>query len=145
MSGFERRALQVAVAIGSLIPIAAGAAGVVLGPSILRSVTSATGDLDSHFRYLSGLLLGIGCAYASTIPRIETQGARFRLLTCLVVVGGIGRLVSLVAIGVPSPVMMAALVMELVITPSLALWQLRLAYQMGVRAAWAAGSRPQRG
>jgi hypothetical protein len=134
LSGFERRALQVAVAIGSLIPIGAGGAGVLLGPSFLRSVTASTGDLDSHFRYLSGLLLGIGCGYVSTIPRIEAHGVRFRLLTCIVLVGGAGRLISVLALGTPSPVMMAALVMELIAAPSLALWQRRLAHQMSAGA-----------
>jgi Domain of unknown function (DUF4345) len=128
VSRFERQALRVAVAIACLVPICAGSGGVVLG---LRMMGSApAGDLDSHFRYLSGLLLGIGLGYASTIPRIEAHGRRFRLLTGIVVVGGLGRLISLLSIGPPSRVMLAALAMELVITPSLALWQWR-----GARAA----------
>jgi hypothetical protein len=49
------------------------------------------------------------------------------LLTGIVVVGGAGRLLSLLTIGPPSPVMVAALGMELVITPCLALWQHRVA------------------
>lgn len=54
--------MQIAVAIGSLGPIRAGAAGVLPGPSIVRAGANPPGDLDSHFRYLSGLLLGIGLA-----------------------------------------------------------------------------------
>jgi hypothetical protein len=44
-----------------------------------------------------------------------------------VVIGGIGRLVSLYAIGPPSLVMLTALVMELIVTPGLAVWQYRVA------------------
>ena len=126
MGKFERRALQVAVALGSLIPISAGAAGILLGPRLVASASAAPPDLDSHFRYLSGLLLAIGFGFASTIPRIETHQRRFRLLTAIVVLGGIGRMLSLLSIGPPSPVMLAALVMELVVTPALALWQHRV-------------------
>jgi hypothetical protein len=123
----ERRALRVAVAIGSLVPIGAGGAGVWLGPRMLSPVATGSGDLDSHFRYLSGLLLAIGLGFLSTIPRNDAHTSRFRLLTCIVVVGGMGRLLSLLAIGSPSLVMMAALVMELIVTPGLALWQRRVA------------------
>jgi hypothetical protein len=125
MSGIERRILQITVAVGSLIPISAGAAGMLLGPRMVGSATA--GDLDSHFRYLSGLLLAIGLGYLSTIQRIEIHGARFRLLTGIVVMGGLGRLLSLLAIGPPSPVMIAALGMELLVTPCLAMWHHQVA------------------
>jgi hypothetical protein len=127
MSGIERRALQVIVAVGSLIPLGAGAAGMVMGPRLIESGALGSVDLDSHIRYLSGLLLGIGIGYASTVPRIEKRGGRFRLLTGIVVLGGIGRLVSLLSVGPPSASMKAALVMELLVTPALALWQRRIA------------------
>ena len=117
----EKRLLQAAVIVASLVPIAAGVSGVWQGPH-------AGGlDLDSHFRYLSGLLLAIGFGYLSTVPRIETHGERFRLLTFIVVMGGIGRLVSLLAVGQASGIMSGALAMELVVTPALALWQARVA------------------
>jgi Domain of unknown function (DUF4345) len=127
VSAPERRALQIAVALGSVIPISAGAVGVLLGPAMVAAGPAAASDLDSHFRYLSGLLLAIGFGFASTIPRIEARGGRFQLLTSLVIAGGIGRLVSLLTIGAPSPVMIAALVMELLVTPGLAVWQYRIA------------------
>jgi Domain of unknown function (DUF4345) len=123
----ERRALQIAVAIGSLIPISAGLAGVLLGPEMMASAIGIPNDLDSHFRYLSGLLLAIGIGFVSTIPRIEAHGGRFRLLTAIVVTGGIGRLISMIAIGPGSRAMLAALAMELMVTPGLAVWQHRVA------------------
>ena len=127
MSGIEKRALQVVVAIGCLVPIGAGAAGIIFGPRMLDTGLISSADLDSHFRYLSGLLLAIGIGFASTVPAIETHRSRFRLLTAIVVVGGLGRLLSLLSIGTPSRAMTAALVMELVVTPALALWQGRVA------------------
>jgi hypothetical protein len=117
--------LQIAVAVCSLVPIAAGGAGMLLGPALVAGVGEQ--DLDSHFRYLSGLLLGIGIAYASGVPGIERRRGRFLLLGGIVFVGGIGRLWSLLSIGTPSAIMLFALAMELVVTPLLTLWQLRVA------------------
>lgn len=123
----ERRWLQTVVAVACLVPLGAGAAGMLLGPRMVASRVVSSPDLDSHFRYLSGLLLGIGVGFVSTIPAIERRGHLFRLLTVIVVLGGIGRLMSVLAVGAASPAMQAALVMELLVTPVLAWWQWRIA------------------
>jgi hypothetical protein len=123
---YERRALQSAIAVLALIPVCGGLAGAIFGPSMIGAATSDT-SLDSHFRFLSGLLLGIGLAFWSSIPSIEKYRARFLLLTAIVFVGGLARLASLLAVGIPSKPMLAGLVMELVVTPLLCLWQLRIA------------------
>lgn len=122
-------ALRVAVALGGVVPVVAGGAGVLAGLGMLGIEPHAFVTLDSHYRYLSGLLLGIGLAFWSTIPRIELQGGRFRLLTLLIVIGGLGRLYALLTTEVPAPPMLFGLAMELVVTPALCLWQARVAAQ----------------
>jgi Na+/alanine symporter len=77
-------------------------------------------------RYLSGLLLAIGLAFWSLVPKIESAGQVFRLLTFVVVIGGLARLASFAASGVPSRTMQFALLMELCVTPLLCVWQYRL-------------------
>lgn len=123
----ERRLLQAAVALACIVPIVSGGAGLVRGPGLLQGVGASPTDLDSHFRYLSGLLLGIGIAFTSCIPAIERRTARFRLLGLVVVVGGLGRLVSLGAVGLPGSGHVFGLAMELGIVPVLMLWQGRVA------------------
>ncbi len=123
---WEVRALQVCVALGGCVPVAAGLAGVALGPSLAAGVDAASVPLDSHFRYLSGLLAGLGFGFWSTLPHILQRGARFRLLTAIVVGGGLGRLISLLRVGPPDAPMLFGLAMELGVTPALALWQARL-------------------
>ncbi len=120
------RALQIAVAIGGIVPVGAGFAGVILGPGFAGG-TMAGADIDSHFRYLSGLLLGIGLAFWSTIPGIERKGAAFRLLTAIVFIGGLGRLYGAFVQGLPGAPMIFGLGMELVVTPLLCLWQAQIA------------------
>jgi Domain of unknown function (DUF4345) len=132
--------LKLAVAIAGLVTVAAGLAGVALGPqmaegapaswmqaSVVQAGAIPAVSLDSHFRYLSGLLLGIGLAFWSLIPNVAARGTTFRLLTFIVFVGGLARLGGLVLAGVPSAPMLFGLVMELIITPLLCLWQARVA------------------
>jgi low temperature requirement protein LtrA len=120
-----KRALQIAIAAGGLVPVFAGLAGIILGAS-LAGQSRAT-DLDSHFRYLSGLLLGIGLAFWSTIPGIESKGRMFQLLTAIVFIGGLARLYGVLIDGWPGTPMICGLAMELVVTPLLCLWQALLA------------------
>jgi hypothetical protein len=121
----ERTYLQRTVAVAGLVPVAAGLFGVLLGTSLTGDRTSISAD--SHFRYLSGLLLGIGILFWSTLPRIGQKSTLFRHLCLVVVLGGLARLLGLVLTGVPSIAMMGGLFMELVVTPALCLWQIRVA------------------
>jgi hypothetical protein len=110
----NRLLLQLAVLLAATVPVMAGA-WLALDPH--------AGELDNHVRYLSGLLLAIGIAFWTTLPRIETKRQRFGLLTALVVTGGLCRLIG-VALGDPlSMPTVAALAMELVVTPLLWAWQ----------------------
>lgn len=124
----ERRALQIVVAVACLVPIVMGLLSIVRGPEILKGISSpAPIDLDSHFRYLSGLLLGIGLVYAWCVPRIQSKGAVFRALSVAVVTGGLARLLSLIEAGPPGSGHLFGLVMELGVVPLLVLWQMRIA------------------
>jgi hypothetical protein len=119
----ERRLLQAAVAAAALVPVLAGLSGVNGGLAAFdpHALTSLTGD--SHVRYLSGLLLAVGLAFWSTLPAIEARGASFRLLTALVLVGGLARLYAAERQGWPGAVMTGGLMMELAVAPGLALWR----------------------
>lgn len=114
--------LQGVIALACLVPLSAGSTGVLRGASWLAQDAVAV-DLDSHFRYISGIFLGVGIAFASCIAGIEAKGARLRMLVGFVVIGGLARLWSLIEVGTPGPGMQFGLVMELAVTPLLALWQ----------------------
>ncbi len=119
----NKRLLQTAICVGCLVPITAGIFGAVGG---ITNFGAEEMDLDSHFRYLSGLLLAIGLGFLSTVQNIERQTARFRLLTLIVATGGFFRLSGLFLVGIPGSSMIAALIMELIVTPALCYWQSRV-------------------
>lgn len=125
--GAEYRALQGAVAVACLVPIITGAQGVIRGAAMLKGVPDPVPpDLDSHFRYLSGIFLMAGLAFASCVPDLAAKGARFRLLGAMVILGGLARLASLLIVGPPSFGHRFGLVMELGVVPLLLLWQWRI-------------------
>jgi hypothetical protein len=129
----EKRLLQAVIALVACVPVYAGGAGMLLGPAIVGAgAVSVTAD--SHFRYLSGLLLGVGFCYWSCLPQIERRGARLSLLTFLVFVGGVGRAMSLVSLGAPSRFHVAALAIELAVAPAVWLWQRRVAANLNPSA-----------
>ena len=133
---FQRRLLQAAVAAACIVPLATGISSLAEGPAFIRGVEDTVPvDLDSHFRYLSGLLLGLGLAFASCIPRIERRTAPFQALGFIVVVGALGRLLSLLLAGTPGTGHLFGLAMELAVVPLLMLWQRRLAAAYGRRAS----------
>ena len=121
----ERKLLQAAILLLALVPIGAGAAGIILGTGMV-DMTAGGASADSHFRYLSGLLMGVGIGFWSCVPDIERRGPRVRIMTLIVVIGGLARLWSLLKAGVPLQPMQLALAMELVVTPLVCLWQIRV-------------------
>lgn len=127
----EKRTLQACVAVAGLVAVWAGAWGV------LNDLGGHGGGLASHERYLSGLLLAIGLAFWTTVADIEGKTERFRLLTTLVVVGGISRLLGVALGDALSWPIGGALAMELLVAPLLCLWQGRVgpATVPGQRAA----------
>ena len=119
----QRRALQLTIAIAALLPVVAGAWGILHGAP---GAPSDTGWAANHHRYLSGLLLAIGLGYWSTLPRIDAMGPRLRLLTALVVVGGVARMWGVATGDALTAEVAVALAMELAVTPLICLWQSRV-------------------
>lgn len=122
----EKRLLQAIVGVACLIPLTYGGLGVLHGPRWLKGVGDVSPDLDSHFRYVSGIFLGVGIGFVSCVPRLEARGGRFRLLGALVVCGGLARLYGM-TVAAPSLGHVLGLAMELGVVPLLMLWQAGLA------------------
>jgi hypothetical protein len=120
----EKRLLQLAILIGGFVPVSAGLDGALRGTRFLGTWPGP--GADSHFRYMSGLLLGIGLIMWGCIPTIERRATIVRTITAIVVLGGLARLYGWIVAGDPGKIRWA-LGMELVVTPLLCLWQTRIA------------------
>lgn len=123
----ELRLLKIAVALACLVPLTAGTLGVVRGAAFVANGQAlVTSGLDSHFRYLSGIFLGVGIAFVHAMLGLERRGPLFRMLGGFVVIGGCARLLSLARYGAPGTGNLFGLGMELGVVPLLMLWQWRV-------------------
>ena len=116
----ERKLLQIAFALAGLVLIGFGLAGVFFGAGFVD--LSRNVEMDSYFRFLKGVLLGIGLIYWSSIPQIERHGERISLVTFILVLGAVPRLIAVIGHGVPTIGILISLAGELIVAPLLWLW-----------------------
>ncbi|NGM19271.1 DUF4345 domain-containing protein [Roseomonas stagni] len=112
--------LVLAIRVAALVPLIAGLAGAIGGASFLGEVAGPA--TDSHLRYLSGLLLGLGILAWWCAADLKRRGEVFTILVLIVALGGLARLAGVVGQGRPPMPHLLALGMELGVTPALWLW-----------------------
>jgi hypothetical protein len=120
-----KKRLQVTLAILSIIPLLVATMGITQGTSRWLSADVITPDFDSHYRYITGYYFSLGLLGLWLIPKIEEQTNLFRIVCASVFAGGVGRVISIVQVGVPSPLMLAFTALELCF-PLLLFWQAKL-------------------
>lgn len=125
----SKRLLQILTAILGAVPVLTGIIGLfgLADPVYANAGIPANALLDSNLRFLSGVWLGLGLAVWWLVPRIETQTVLFRALWAMIFIGGIGRLLSMLFVGMPPVPFIAFTALELVGAPIFVAWQARLA------------------
>jgi Domain of unknown function (DUF4345) len=118
----QRIGLKAAVGLTAMIPIANGIAGIIKGPAMLETAIRCTIPLDSHYRYLSGLPLGMGILLLRSLPNIERDGTDLRRVTLLVFIGGLGRLWGVITKGYTTNTALVTLA-ELLVFPVVCAYQ----------------------
>jgi hypothetical protein len=121
----ERRLLQIAFALAGLVLIVFGLAGVFFGANFAD--LSGSVEMDSYFRFLKGMLLGIGLIYWSSIPDIARHSERISVVTFILVLGAVPRLIAVIGHGVPTIGILISLAGELIFAPLLWLWHQHVA------------------
>jgi hypothetical protein len=125
-----KRPLQVVTALLGSIPVATGIIGMmgVTGPFYAAENIPKNVLLDSDLRYFGGLWLGVGLALLWLLPRIDTLAgtAVFRLLWGMILIGGIGRLLSMFFVGMPPADIIGFTALEVLGAPLFVLWQSKI-------------------
>ena len=115
-------ALQVVLAVLGLLPLAFGTLGLWAGVALYMPADAATPQLDSQFRFMSALDIGLAAIAWWFAAHIERHAGVFRLVCLAVFVGGVGRVAAWLATGSPGPAFAAVTVIELLV-PALIPWQ----------------------
>lgn len=118
----QRLLLQIVIGIIALVPIFVGLNGIFRGPDMLVKAYNYPIQVDSHFRYLSGLPVAMGVLLLRSLPTIDRDGNDLRRVSLLIFIGGLGRLWGLISVGLETGAVVATFV-ELFILPFVCLWQ----------------------
>ena len=119
-----KRPLQIVSVLLALIPVGTGLFGLVFGAGDpLYAPLPANVLLDTNLRFFSGVWLALGAAMIWLAPRIETETTLFRALWAMIFIGGVGRLVSIFAIGAPPAPFIGFTALEIVGGPLMIWWQ----------------------
>jgi Domain of unknown function (DUF4345) len=129
----NKRGLQIATAVLGAIPVLTGIITMLgLGDPIYASAgIPANALLDSNLRFFGGVWLGLGIALYWLIPNIEKQTVLFRVLWGMIFLGGIGRLLSMVFLGLPPLPFIGFTALEIIGAPLFIWWQARLSRTAG--------------
>lgn len=124
-----RRALQIATVVLALIPILTGIITMlgVSDPLYAGSGVPALPVLDSNLRFFGGLWFGLGLGLLWLVPRIESESVLYRVVWAGIFLGGIGRLLSMVMVGLPPMPFICFTALELIGAPLFVYWQHRVA------------------
>ena len=122
--------LQTVNVVVALLTIALAGMSLALGtnsPVYAGADLPTLPALDSNLRFFGGMGLGLGLVLLWITPSIERRTALFRAVWVCALLGGVGRLVSMVVVGQPPVPMIVFTVIEVPLVPVLLVWQARLA------------------
>ena len=123
----SRRTLQITSGLLGVIPVVTGALTMMglADPIYATAGLPAHALLDSNLRFFGGLWLVSGLALFWLIPRIERETALFRVLWLMIFAGGVGRLLSMVFVGMPPWPFIGFTLLEIAGAPFFIVWQAR--------------------
>jgi hypothetical protein len=123
-----KRLLQIVTVVLGLIPIVTGiiAMSGTSDPIYGAASLAPLPVLDSNLRFFAGVWLGLGLAILWLVPKIDTQTVLFRAVWVMIFCGGIGRLISLLLVGMPPAPFIGFIVLEIIGAPFFIWWQARI-------------------
>jgi hypothetical protein len=126
----DERRFQVVVGILSVVPVLTGGLNLALGVAALNLLfNQSIGSnpvLDSEVRFLGAIWLMCGVVLFRIVPKLKEKSLIFRYIASGIFLGGVGRLVSVFAAGIPPTPFFGLIALELLGMPLLMLWESRI-------------------
>ena len=139
-----RKTYQLFLGLFGIAAILIALLHVVLGPSAIPGSVSVNATMDSEDRFYATLFAAYGVALLWCIKDIERKSIVVYFLTATFFAGGLARLVSVAAVGLPNTFFIAMTVLELLIPLFMVFIQSRIAKAANGQQG-AAADRKQRG
>lgn len=114
------------LALGSM-QLALGVKSPVYGDADLPVMPA----LDSNLRFFGGMAIGLGLLMLWALPSIERRPDVVAVFWGCAFLGGIGRLLSAVVVGLPNTPLLVFAVVEVVGAPLMVIWHRRLVAATG--------------
>ena len=109
----RKRVWQACFLVLALIPATSALLALVIGVERFVDADDVDVALDSTYRYFGGVYLGVALLALWCLPRIEERANVLVIATAAIFLGGIGRLISIADVGVPSNATWFVLIIEL--------------------------------
>ncbi|MCW7494311.1 DUF4345 domain-containing protein [Leptospira sp. 2 VSF19] len=101
----KERILQILFFLVFLIGLSGGITNLIKGVSlIMPEGTAVTPYADNVYRYLAGILLGAGLIAFWVAITIRKQGDLIYVMGTAVFLSGLGRVISMITVGIPTEV-----------------------------------------
>jgi len=136
-----RRSLQVFLGLFGVTAILIASLHIILGPSAIPGSIPVNATMDSEDRFYATLFAAYGVALLWCIGGIERKSRCVYLLAATFFVGGLARVVSILAVGPPNAFFLAMTVLELVIPVFMVFMQARISSTASAQEGVAVGER----
>jgi hypothetical protein len=131
-----RRALQIVLVLFGVSDVFIALLHIALGPGAIPGSVPVNATMDSEDRFYATLFLAYGVALLWCAKDVERRGAVVYFLMLTFFAGGVARIVSMIAVGLPNAFFITMTAVELVLPVVIAYMQFRVS---GARPALAAG------
>lgn len=124
---------KIIIGIIAIVPLITGVSDVIYGVAsqlefgMENTQTVSDPMLNSAYRFASAIWFGSGLLLLLFISDLEKYFTALMLLFTVFIIGGIGRIITILEVGFPKEtsgfvIVMVAVVIELIIVPLLMLW-----------------------
>lgn len=117
-----RKVLEALVMVFGVVCILIACLHIVLGPSSIPGSVPVNATMDSEDRFYATLFLGFGAALIWCSRGLRAREGVFGALLLTFLLGGIARIVSVLAVGWPNPLFIFLGSLELILPPLFWWW-----------------------
>ena len=121
-----KRFFQVFLGLFGLSAIGIASLHIFLGPSVIPGSVPVNATMDSEDRFYATLFAAYGVALLWCIKDLEQKSIFVYFLAATFFAGGLARLVSIAAVGLPNNFFIAMIVLELLVPLFMAFMQARI-------------------